>query len=529
MPRHLITFLVLNLLTLLLAAPLLAQGGSSGFSVRWERDDEGARWMAPSVALGDHGAVLFAAREFVDPGLSLHAATTDEAIFEVALPDALQIRVDAAPEAQSLAAMIVAPAQTATGSQLIPELRFWVQGDDAPADWVYTFPPTHALQQDGMGVHLSQDGRRVVAWFTDLSANLVRVRVFRRDGTMVGKREIGPALGAALGSDGCINADATRLLIDVSNVPHLIDLESGLLLHQGDHHSMFGGLALSADGRRFASGDYNQVQVYEEDATGAWTLYRNYDFVGSRIGGPLALDGDGSHLAMTVQGHSPADWFQVRVRELEADVEIYRQEWKFAGSQGNVWASAVQMSEDAEVVAGSSWGDTQGQTPSAFAFRADGVLTAQLLTEGSGLGFDLDPSGQVMALGTKDAHVSSTGSGGDIICADTGPVELTVEGLPRAGRFIDLHLARYGTHGRLMASTRLDRHDTPYGISDLDLNQVVYDTGLHQFHMNGLTRSVRVPGHPSAIGQALHFQGAEVDIFHGGNFLSNRISLRVLP
>lgn len=522
----------LGIAAVLAALPLAPQAvaqQSSGATVRWEIDDDGDRWVGTDVAVGDHGSVVIAAHELNTPGIAVHSTADERSILEFPLPDSWQVRVDAARAGETLAAMAVHIDPQASSDPLWAELRVWNQARAGHPDWVYRFPRTSRYLKDGMDVLITDDGQRLVAFFTDLQQRTVEVRVFDSQGQMLHDYQVTRPFNAVLADAAELSADGRWLLLDVSNRPSLLDLESGQEIFEWDHHSLFGGMALSGDGNRVAIGGEQYAEVWERNANGGFSRLKRWDFARERIAGKMALDHDGSHLAMTVMDYT--EWFQVRVKDLDQDSEVYRHEFAAPGNGVNLWPSEIEMTEDAQIVVGSSWGDGFDLTPTGFAFDALGRLSAEIRTPGSAMACDMDPTGQVMAFSTKRAHVNQFGSGGQIICADTRVVELRLAGYPKPGAKLDFSLTGPAAQARVAVASALGHSPTPWGISQLDLAGVLFETGLIPMRANGLHRQLTVPEHPGMVGTPLHFQGVLIDLRGGTEHgtLTNRVSVRVLP
>lgn len=523
----------LGMAAVLAALPLAPQAvaqQSSGDTVRWEIDDDYERWICTSVALGDDSSVLIAGQQYNTPSLTVHSTADSETILDMPLPDTWQVRVDAAPHAKTLAAMILQEDTSASSFTVRPELHVWSEARDSAADWVYRFPESDAYGSQGMDVHLSDDGQTIVAWFSHPSRDRVMLRVFDLDGNMLLRKALTRPLGISSANSAVITPDASRMLIDLAFNPYLIDLETGDTLQTFVHHSMFGGMALSDDGMTVAIGGEPWLEVHRQTASGEFDLIDRVDFTGNRIAGPMALDADGSHLAYSIRRYSPSESCSIRARDVQAGKDVWRHKFEAPGNQAALWPLELDLTEDAQLVAGASWGDTFDLTPTGFAFDASGNLTAELHTEGSAFAFDMDPTGQVMALGTKDGHANHFGSGGDVICADTRSVELRLAGYPRAGGKLDLALTGPASQARLAVSSALGSSQTPWGASQLDLASVLYQSEPIAMNAGGIQRQLTVPGHPGMVGSPLHFQGVLLDASAAGNgTLTNRVSVRVLP
>jgi hypothetical protein len=495
--------------------------------VRWEVDDNFGRWIGTDVALGDNGAVIIASHEWNTPGIAVHTTADEQTILDFPLPDTWQIRVDAARAAETLAAIAVQYESQSTGSSLWAELKVWKTARDGHPDWVYRFPPTGNYLVDGMDVLITDDGQRIVAFFTDVDNRLVELRVFDVNGQVLLDHQVTRPFNSVNADAAELSADGRWLLLDVSNRPALIDLDSGIEVRSWDHHSMFGGIAMSGDGNRVAIGGEQYAEVWERNPQGDFIRLKRWDFAKERIAGKMALDHDGSHLAMTVMDYT--EWFQVRVKDLNQDLEVYRHEFAAPGNGVNLWPSEIEMTEDAQVVIGSSWGDGSDITPTGFAFDPQGQLMAEIRTPGSALACDMDPTGQVMAFSTKRAHVNQFGSGGEVIVADTRLAELRVQGFPAAAGKLRMSIDRVATHARVVAARELGASSTAWGPSQLDLATTIANSGFQAIPASGLQRQLTLPSNPALIGQALHIQAELVDRAQQTGYLSNRVSIRVLP
>lgn len=515
-----------------MSATLPAAPQGSGPTVRWEVDDLGANWIGSSVALGDDGSVLIAARRSPSTEIVIHSTASADPIGGTTVLDAPYAEVAAARHGQTLAAITSRQVGTATGIDVYPVLRVWNTARAGFADWTFDFPVTQQHASTGMDVLISEDGERIVAWYADRIAGLLRIRVFDAAGSPLLVLDVVDPLGEGVsGWGGAITPDASRLLIDVSSysLPQLYDLTTGSLVASWPQRSERGGLALSRDGRSVAIGDMNRVDVYRESSTGIFGLFRSYTLQGSRYGGPLALDDDGTHLAFSVNWDTPQDKTQIRTYDLVADIELWRQEVVAPAAQSGLHISRVRMTDDAERVAAASWGDDASATPTGFVFDHNGVPLSLFRTEGSALDMDWDPAAEVVAFATQDTHIIGFGGGGDIICADTRPTELRVAGVPRAGELLELTVQGPGTHTRLALGPELGSSPTPHGVSQLDLSRLYRFSDAVPLSGGMLFLQKRVPGLPGLQGSPLHLQAALIDTATGMGLLSNRVSVRVLP
>jgi hypothetical protein len=502
----------------------------SGPTVRWEIDDQAEAWIGECIALGDQGSVLIAGKTLSGGSqVAVHSTASASSILEFPIPDARYIQVAAAKAGRTLAA--VTARELGSGSQLDvqPTLHVWQSAHADGPDWKLDFPLTQSY--GSVGVQISADGQRIVTWSSNGNLSLVDLRVFDRDGNELLQVDLpAPNGGEARGYEGVITPQASHFLLTIDGSPLLVDLTHGQIMQIWNRRSKRGGLAISADGQTVGIGDLNSVKVYRENLLGNFDLRHSYPLSGKRIGGPLALDSDGSHLAYSVNWDQNSEKAQIRVQDLGPDVELWRQEVAAPGNQKSLWISKLLMEEDAKVVVASSWGDDSRVTPTGFVFDQIGTILSFIRTEGSALDMDYDPAAELVVYSTKDTHVSGFGPyGGDIICADARPTELLVSGLPQAGAIMELTLRGNGTHARLAVASSLGASSTPFGVSQLDFSTLLVILPPIPLAGGGTTIQLNAPGSAAFIGSPLHLQAAIIDTANGSGYLSNRVSIRVLP
>jgi hypothetical protein len=503
-------------------------GRSYGSTVRWEVDDAGAMWIVESVALGDHGASLMAGRFLNQPGSSLHPTGSPRAVFD--RPSAAyRTAVGVADAAPTAAALSIGP--DPGGSGLLPRLEVFLSAGDIGPAWTYDFPLAAGYYADGAGVCLSDDGETIFAWVGYPYENNVKVRTFRRDGTLVMQRGLGVVSGGAIPQAVRLSDDGSLALVQISDQIKLVRTDSGEVVHRENlrdwlAYSMFSGADLSGDGRRFAFGGMGEVRVFEQGPSGSWIPVAAHSFDPAHFAGPLALDSDGDRLAYTVQA-GDAESFEIRLLDLASGTDRFQYLVAAPGTAAQLWASDLDLDDAGEVVACGSWGDSFHATPEGIVLDEDGVVLSEVWTDGSVMDVDLDPTGQVLALGSKDTHANHYGNGGDILCADTRQPDLSVVGYPELGGTLDLVVQPRGSWAVVAVAERLGPSPTPFGVAQLDLSSVLAQTAPLNMPPSGIRQPFPVPGTLALEGRLLHVQAAVYGA--GGGMLTNRVSLRVLP
>ena len=285
---------------------------------------------------------------------------------------------------------------------------------------------------------------------------------------------------------------------------------------------------MSANGRVVAVGDDNEVRFFREEDRGRFERIETYVFDGNRTASAVALDDDGSHAAILIDSWGPGETLDLVVLELERGQDLDFVRFESPDNYSDINATGLMMTADAATIVGSTYGDFAGHMPDAFAYTFGEGITATLHTAGSAFACDMDPSGQVMVIATKDKHVNTPGTGGDIACADTRPAALRVHGVPRMGQRIAIEVTGAHEQAWIAASTALGASPTPWGPAQLDLQQTVWLDHLTLESGAGQIAPL-LPAAVAAAGLALHVQAGFLDQGAPVGALTNRVSFRVLP
>lgn len=512
------------------STPLSAQQQDPSFgpTVRWQDDDGAALWVGADVAIGDDGATVISAKQWNSPMISVYSSLTGESLFDHPLPYAFQIRVDAAERSTEMAAMVLHHRRPGSTLSMAPELWVWEDATDPEPAWKYPFPEADSWFYTGMDVHISADGQTIVAWNTYTSTRRNLIHVFDLDGTVRGTFETTQEYNSSAGEQVVVSRDMHRLLMDVGGEPQLIDLATGELLKEWRHHGLRSGHTLSGDGRTVAIGDGSEVRIHRENEEGKFPRIATYTLPSNQTAGELALDHDGSHLAILANASSPANRLDLVVYHVDAKQDLAVHRFDSPNNYLSLRATGLQMTEDAAMIVGSTYGDDPGLIPDAFAYALGEGITAEIFTPGSAYACDLDPSGQLFAVATKDKHANSIGTGGDIVCADTRQAALTVHGLPRRGHELLARIEGEYEQAWLAATTALGSSATPWGACQLDLTQAEAQ-GLVRLQGGVAQHTLPLPQAAASVGVAIHMQAGFLDEGVPVGALTNRVSFRIQP
>lgn len=526
-----LTLYKLLMTTLVAQSAAFAQDPSTGDrshnSLRWQRESGAELWAGTSVAIGDQTALLAAGGYLNTSQVMLHSTLSDQAILDDAADAARVVEVSAADCAHR-AAVLLALGDTpgSFNPPIHPQVRYYHSDHTGPA-WTWEFPTSLHYYADGGGTRVSDDGKRVLAWWVDFDAGYVRVQVLDENGNSVSSFQL-QEQSFLFPGEGYLSDDGKRALISLRDRAYLLNLDTGTILQDhGRNNDRIMGTALSADGNCFAIAWQDETELWRA-GSGGWsrTLVENVQ-VGWRSG-PLALNRDGTRLGLIRQENSNLR-FEVSLWDFSGQAtELFTDVVEEPATFYQLIASGLVMDDSGNRLAMSSWGDSNHSTPEGVVYDQLGNRVTEVFLEGSANGLDLDPTGQVAAWATKGTHNNSLGGIGisRIAVADVGVSQLRVSGYPQAGAAMDVELTG-GSSGWLATSARLGHSDTPFGVSQLDQDALLSIVGPFPIPASGWHETVNLPSMTSGIGRAVHMQGAVTNA--STTELTNRVSMRILP
>lgn len=522
-----------SLLTLLASlAPQSAQ--DIGPTARWWADDPTFRWWTVSdVAVGNDATLVAAGRELYSEGWALYSSISEQPIAEDVDRARLTTKVGLADHAATMATLSVVQGAAGGATTLTPRLAVAC----GATEWTYDFSTSQYWMEE-LDVLVSDDGGVIVAYAYYFEPDLAEVRAFRCDGTPLGSWDLdGGAFSISTPDAVDLTDDGRRVYASVGGMLYILETASGAISFQlewplqlsGGSYSLWTRASMSGDGRRIAFGGYGEFQIWQETAPGIWGWqYTGYVPPEDSVNF-MELNRDGSRCAYTVQDFDPnlTDGFEIRLLDVDRRVDIGRYELRAPGSTAWVYSSDLAIDDAGKTVAAASWGDSAETTPEVVVLDEFGRLLSSFDHAGSALHVDLDPTGQVLAIGTKDTHATSFGNGGDVVCGDTRPPGLRIYGYPQAGANVRLQVAPAGDTAQILAATALGASQTPFGPSELDFSTMVARAGPVPVPGSGIETTVQLPVRPDLVGRALHVQAAIYGA--GAGRLSNRVSFPLLP
>ena len=502
-------------------------GDRSNSNLRWQRDSGAELWAGTSVAIGDQTALLAAGGYLNTSQVMLHSTLSDQAILDDAADVARIVEVSAADNAPRAAVLLaLGDAPGSFDPPIHAQVRYY-HSEHTGAAWTWEFPTSLHYYADGGGTRVSDDGKRVLAWWVDFDAGYVRVQVLDENGNSVSSFQL-QEQSFLFPGEGYLSDDGKRALINLWDRAYLLDLDNGTILQDhGRVNNRIMGAALSSDGNCFAIAWQEEIELWRA-SSGGWsrTLVENVQ-AGWRSG-PLALNSDGTRLGLIRQENSNQR-FEVSLWDFSGQAtELFTDVLEEPSTSFQLIASGLVMDDSGNRLAMSSWGDSNHTTPEGVVYDQFGNRLTEVHLEGSANGLDLDPTGQVAAWATKGTHNNSLGGIGKsrIAVADVGASPLRISGYPRAGAAMDVELTG-GRIGWLATSARLGHAETPFGVSQLDKNALLSIVGPFPIPASGWHKTVNLPSTASGIGRTVHLQGAVST--NSTAKLTNRVSMRILP
>lgn len=408
--------------------PVVSQDFAAGLI--WSQSDAGQGWVGQTVALGLHGTLAFA--EF--------DTATDRALL-LSVQDTMPLtplwedpqvwtsqdaHVNASSEAGVLVSCRQIPVSGITGPRNVIVSKYSATSSSGP-DWEYTFPvPTYGPAR----ALVSRDGSRIVAGMLDQLGNL-RLSIFGPgSGVPSYSTSIpcGPQLRALLLSgDGSTLYWASGSSANVWDIASHSLVASYLLLTSLDCH------AISGDGRVFAYGGFNTVDIFEKQAAGNYLHTHQMTVPGQAVCGKLDISADGSTL---VAGFNLWDYdLGVVIRALDVPTKAITMSDTAigAGALQNI-VSDVAVCDDGSRFAVGLWGDQAGLVPELRLYDRD--QNVPVLTHdypGSVYSLDISPNGSRVLVGTKAVHANTYASGGTVDQFRFHGEDFVARGIPGSG------------------------------------------------------------------------------------------------
>lgn len=468
------------------------------------------------VAIGNHGAEVLTEVGGFSASAQLYPATAWDpgapGWVDTAGYYSENSQVDAAKLASTRATFhILRPTQGASKS---PQLRIY--SDGILPDAVIPFPFLVSTARGG--VHVSEDGERIVAWCypaPGFKTGLIRAS---KGAAAIDGYELIDSLGEPQASR--LSRDGSTLLLLSPLRTTLVQAATGAVVHQHPTWSGFSTAAdLSADGSILVKRvDGSRLEIWQRQA-GGHGLVNTLDATGP---GPLrrlvlAQDGRFAVAAYDVTPVYPAPQSAVAVRVLSlfGPGPLVQSEHVVLGDGlYTTRVSDLELSADGRHFALATSGDQSGQAPEVVLFSRDSVgawrVAFEGRTGGSAWDVDLSHDGRRVVVASREGHMDAFGSGARIDTFEVAGRDLILRGTARPGGTVDVLLrCEPGVSVTVLLSDTLAQPPlTIPGAGTLHLAPGTYSfAGVGTADNTGWVQ-VQVPLAPgSAIGRELFVQG----------------------
>lgn len=453
------------LLTLVLAAPLLAQGqatfaqvtpaglfyqqtngpvtqpGNSTDSptgLRWTYPNP--NWITAHVSVGNHGTMAWLGQELNFERYSLLSTTDNNPpsfIFEPTRVGTDFLRVKAADKAPFAVTATVTSTST-TNSSLV---EFWS---------CYSATPIWTLTVNfNVLVDISENGQMVALAYTP-SANTSQVDVYD---AFAGPTTPIATLTATSHSlrNFDLSDDGSTVLIASNTQNHVFDVATQTQIMQASTVS-HDAHAISRDGSAWGRGGFNPITAWVKTGSSYNQVLNFTDTtLGFAVYAAAGISADGTTFAAAAYDANNTGAIRVCCWDLTPTGSTLL--WSFlattTGNRQNT-PQAVSVSDDGSIIAVGSWGEATNATPEVMIFARNGTGTpiAFLDTPGSCYDLDLSGDGQFLVVGTKSVHANVSGRGGEGYSFDLGGQSLFLNGAPSIGR--NITLSTEGANGELV-------------------------------------------------------------------------------
>lgn len=508
---------------LLPSAPVAAVVAQNG--PLWRQSDNGEGWIGRVVSLGDRGTQLFTEFDTAADRAEIVSTFDSTPVTPLWVLPQIATSQDARVDSAEAGTVHVSCRQIPVSGLTGPRYTY-VSCYDAlhpSASWTYQFPiasygPSRAM--------VSRDGTRIVAGSLD-TTGLLHVAVFASgSGTPLYTTAlvVGPQLRAFL-----LSADGTKLYYAsgtscvVWDVDTHVNLANFVLMTSLDSHGM------SGDGRVFANGGFNTVDIYERQAAGNYVRTHQMTVPGQAVCTRLAVSENGSTV---VAGFNLWDTnLGVRIQALDVpsktvtmtDVAVG------AGTLQNV-VSDIAISADGSRFAVGLWGDEAGLVDDLRFYRRDqNAPVASFAYPGSIYAVDMSADGSRVAAGSKAVHANQYAGGGAIDVYAFANEDFAVTGIPGVGDKLHVSLSGWANApARLLLAPAQGPAPfvTPFGSLYLDRN-TMWSVSMGTTDASGAVEvDYNIPPSSTLIGTTLCLQGLTIT---PRQFTRSWVRMTILP
>lgn len=488
-----------------------ASGGYANTTpgTRWTLTDGGLFWIGSAVSIGNRGTQVFSEVDLNNERALLLSAFDSQPptpIWQDTSALASEFRVVVSADATNTHVSIH---QILLGGNLATRQAVLTKysSSSGTADWSYTFTP---VINAGANVGISRDGSRIVAAIYNDGANQVEIAVFGPNSNVPQSYTIVPFNVNDYMRGFDLSADGSTLYFSAGVTANVFDIASLTVIHSHNIGASFDSHAISGDGSVFATGNFNQINVWERSG-GVYTNTYNRIVGGSCYGAIVDISDDSSTIAYGFTFYD--QYLKTQVEALDVATKTVTMTHIATGAGGfqNI-ISDVSISADGSRFAVGRWGDAAGLVNEVDVYDRNTntpILSSNL--PGSVFSIDISADGQRVVAGSKAVHANTFGNGGRIDLLDNGNEDFALRTVPHLGATLNFDLYGLANKTAVLLQSQAEAHPPKLfpGVGTLFIQRsTMLFLPLGTTDNSGLASGTLALGsNPLLIGTSLFFQG----------------------
>jgi hypothetical protein len=333
-------------------------GGTTPPGVVWNYPDNGLKWIARNVSVGDKGTQVCSIEELNNERVELFSLFdgnpptpiwTDSSIFGTSAGYMCSSSFEGDYH------VVMYHVNFPDIMNRIPKVNCYKSGSSTP-EWIWSYENTINA---GTKVAIDRQGTVIV------------VAIFNDNTSMIHLYVLDPADGSELNSSSFaggylrgfdLSADGSTLYLHEDGTKvHIIDVATLTEVFSTSTSGSFDGHCISGDGSKFAFGGFGNVKIWENIAD-AWTSW-TFSTGSGNYGDEMDFSDDGTTLGFGVTQYSPAsNKTEAYILDIATQTVTAHVVHNSTGSYQDV-CSAAAISHDGRYFALGTWGDQFNSNP----------------------------------------------------------------------------------------------------------------------------------------------------------------------
>lgn len=419
--------------------------------------------------------------------------------------------VRAAAQTDVYACLYFEVVPTSQNAYFTPKLKR--HGSASPTStWTKTFNPVQANSIVlPAGLHVSESGERILAWWYDTAQTKTYVAGYDSAGTLLFavsvQTQMAPQASAA-------DSDGRRLALVLPTLTVVLDGSTGAIVKTiSGFYNPTSAVALGPNGDSLALGNLSgAIDFYRSNGTATLAFAYSVPAVTSQVPRNASLSIDGGTLVVASQSNVDTHALLIRIFALGATSAAQRHQHALLGTGGyTTMVTDLGVSRDGRIVSACTSGDENDILPSVLVYRRNATgyeLFDSRVLPGTAYDLDLSQDGRMLAVASSTMHYSASTYTGVVDAFDLGG-DLSVNGIPHAGTSVLVEQkAAPGQTCVLFVSDALLQTPVAYGGMGSLLIQNPLRLGASVADAQGVARfTFNLPSGASAYGHTFYTQG----------------------